>query len=898
MKTLQNLFDHLPETAQRPFLISMGENHQQSFTYEELAGKARQLACGLIRQGLRPGQTVGLFAPIGFSWTVACTAVLLAGGVIMPLDLQMETKTLTDILDHSRPEFVFAGAAFSERLRKAAPKNQRIYLLDGPKRAENAWGQLLVQENPELPEIGPDHWAVLFYTSGTTGHPKGVPLSHRNLMFQIETVRQTGLIRADDRVLMPLPTHHVYPFVIGVLVPLSLGIAVVIPYSLTGPQLVRALNEGYATILFGVPRLYEALINGITARFTANPFLIRGFNSLLDLEMRLRGRTRISLTRLLLRPIRQRFAPQLRIMASGGAPLDPKLASKIEAMGWQVAIGYGLTETAPLLTLKLPGDLRHHTVGQPVKGVQIRIDQDAVRNTKNTGVSGEGEILAKGPNIFSGYADLPEPTRTVFTEDDWFHTGDLGFIDEEGYLHVSGRISTMIITPGGENIQPDDIESHLCRHPLIREAGVLQLKNNTLAAVIMPDLQKMQKNGIRDLNSAVKQAVFQQSRDLPSYQRLNDVVITRSSLPRTRMGKIRRHRLEETFKKEKAVQRTGKKHPARPLNMEEMADQDRTLLDDTAVKSVWDYLAKRYVHYPLSPDISPELDLGVDSLEWLTLTLEIRERAGVELDDDAISKITTIRDLLEAVAKKSDADEPKSRKSPFQEPEKALSPVQRRWLNPLKPFEYKLARGLFWVNRLIFTRVCSLQSLGIENIPESGPFIITPNHVSYLDAFALAAAMGFHRLRRTFWAGFVGVAFTNPFNRYFSRLARVVPIDPVKGKISNLAFGAAVLNRGRGLVWFPEGERSPDGRMRSFKPGIGLLLEHYRVPVIPARIQDTEVILPRGKAVPRPGRVTVIFGDPRYPDELAQNAEGTEKRVRIARSLEEAVRQLGNNKST
>lgn len=173
---------------------------------------------------------------------------------------------------------------------------------------------------------------------------------------------------------------------------------------------------------------------------------------------------------------------------------------------------------------------------------------------------------------------------------------------------------------------------------------------------------------------------------------------------------------------------------------------------------------------------------------------------------------------------------------------------------------------------------------------------MAPNHVSYLDPFAVAAALGFSRLREVFWAGFSGIMLRNPFFRYFSRLARVVPIDPVKGVISSMAFGVAVLRRGYGLVWFPEGGRSPTGRLQPFKTGVGALLEHDPVPVVPTRVRGTDHILPVGRFVPRLGAISVAFGEPMDVEGLERKGAGPEKRERIASGLRKAVAELGAEK--
>jgi long-chain acyl-CoA synthetase len=261
--------------------------------------------------------------------------------------------------------------------------------------------------------------------------------------------------------------------------------------------------------------------------------------------------------------------------------------------------------------------------------------------------------------------------------------------------------------------------------------------------------------------------------------------------------------------------------------------------------------------------LDPDLAEKLEELGWVNLTLEIGEKTGVELDEEAIERIDTVRDLLREVA--SGASGTLHHVSPFERPEEVLDDRQKRWLEPLGPARSAMARGMFALNRMMMRGPFSLRVEGLENLPDRGPFIIAPNHVSYLDAFAVAAALDYSVLRHTYWAG---VAFGNPLTRLVSRLAQVVPIDPRRAGLSNLALGAAVLRRGQNLVWFAEGERSPSGSLQPFKPGMGILLSYYPVPVVPVFIRGTYEAMPRGRFLRRLEQVTVSYGEPVDPDGL------------------------------
>ena len=400
--------------------------------------------------------------------------------------------------------------------------------------------------------------------------------------------------------------------------------------------------------------------------------------------------------------------------------------------------------------------------------------------------------------------------------------------------------------------------------------------------MIVPEMDEIRHPG--DIKRAIREAVEAGSKRLPSYQRISDYVISRGPLEYTPLGKLRRHVLRERY--ERAIRGAESQDAVGPAAPEEMLGEDRALLEVPAAMSVWKLLADRYPDRRLTPDSSPLLDLDVDSLGWVNLTLEIGEKTGVELDEEAIDRVDTVRDLLREVA--SGAVRSTHPVSLFERPEGILDDRQMRWLRPLGPARSAVARGMFFVNRMLMRMLFRLRVDGLQNLPDNDPFIIAPNHVSYLDSFAIAAALHYGVLQRTYWAGWTGAAFGNPLTRLVSRLAQVVPIDPGRAGLSSLACGAAVLKRGQNLVWFAEGERSPTGNLQPFKPGVGMLLSHYPVPVVPVFIRGTYEAMPRGTFLRRLEQVTVTFGGPvEFLDEAFGSQEG------IVEAVRERVAELG-----
>ena len=903
LSTLQSLIDSLLELGDQPAVLALHKEGIERWSYAELADHVHQLACGLAETGVGGGDHVALLAPNRPEWIVACLAVIEAGAVVVPLDVQFGDEELGTVLEDSDARFIFTTAERAERLEhldiEVVPEP---ILLDVGEDDERSWRCLLPDRSEELPQVEPDDPAALFYTSGTTGTAKGVPLTHGNLVFQPNTLLEEDLLTEDDRVLLPLPLHHAYPFVIGMLTPLAAGLPIVIPQSLAGPQLVRALREGEVSLIVGVPQLYDALYSSIEQRSKSGSRIVAAlFDAAVSLSTWLRRRVGLRIGKLLMRPLHKQFGPKLRVLASGGAALDPDLAWKLEGLGWQIAIGYGLTETSPLLTLNPPGGSKLDSPGRPVSGVEICIDPSAIpdeesgRQSKERRINEpyeEGEILARGPNVFAGYRNLPEENEEVFTDDGWYRTEDLGYFDGDGYLYVTGRASTMIVTESGENIQPENVEEVYLESPVISEIGVLQ-KDGGLVAVIVPDLGEISR---RDggVEETIREALEEQSKRLRSYQRLSDYAITRESLEYTQMGDLRRHTLEELYDRAKEGEE-GSDEAAGPISPEEMSEEDRALLENSAAGQVWDLLAERYPDERLTPDTSPQIDLGVDSMGWINLSMEIGENTGVELDEEAFDRIDTVRDLLSEVAEQAEAgEEVASGVSPLKQPEEVLDDEQKRWVEPLGPMMAALAWVLFALNWVVMRALFRLRVEDLEHLPKEGPFVITPNHASYLDSFALAAALGYRRLRQTHWAG-AGAAFSNPFNRFVSRLAQAVPVE--QGGASSMAFGAAVLERERNLIWFPEGQRSSTGELQQFEPGVGMLLNHFRVPVVPVSIRGTHEAMPPGKALVWPKKIAVVFGQPLDVDNLEQQGEGEGPQDRIVQALRDRVVQLLSERS-
>jgi long-chain acyl-CoA synthetase len=873
LQTLADLIDGLERGAAAPAVIAAEAG---TWSRGQLRDHVRRLAAGLAESGVRPGDVVGLLAPSQPEWIVALLAIVRSGALAMPLSEQMGDEELERVIEHSGARMLFTTAPFATR-SEPLDRIRDLVLLDDEVPSElerdhvRSWRTLLRDASDPLPEPSADQLALLLYTSGTTGTPKGVPLSHGNICANLQAIEAAHLARPDDRVLLPLPLHHAYPLTVGLLAPLMIGAAVVLPAGITGPQIMRALQDFDCTIMIAVPRLYEAMLAGIERQIAGAPRpLGAAIRGLLRFSVWVRRRLGRRIGKALFFPLHRRIGKALRLLASGGARLDPEVAWRLEGLGWQVLTGYGLTETAPILTFNPLGRARIESAGVPVEGVELRLGpaEDAAPD--------HGEILAKGPNVFAGYWDNPEATAEAFTEDGFFRTGDLGFLDDAGYLHIVGRSKELIILSGGENIFPEDVEAVYAAGEGVREVAVLEHKDR-LVALFVPDPDALRGHSRDDLYRHFRSQVERLSPKLPSYARIGDFAITTQPLPRTQIGKLRRHELPEIFAQEKSG--AGRPEPAAAAT-----GAERALLETPPADRIWPWLEERFEGHTLTLGTSPQLDLGLDSFDWMSLTMELEEQFGIRLSEDAIARVSSLRDLLEEAQQASKAAPPGELGQP--------TPEQERLLEPRGAIQRTLARSLIAVDRWLFRALFRVRLEGLEHLPKQGPYLMTPNHESYLDPFAIAAALPWSQLEHLHWAGWVGLLFRGPSTRLFSRIFQVLPVDPEHGLTSTLTLGRAVLERGQALVWFPEGQRSIDGRLHGFLPGIGLLLERTGVPAVPVWIEGTYESWPPGRRLPRPHPVSIRIGPPITFAELDPDGDEEDRYRRVAERLRAVVAKL------
>ena len=564
------------------------------------------------------------------------------------------------------------------------------------------WRSLVADRADALPAIAADADCMLVFTSGTTGTPKSFVLTHANLVANINGLLAERLVGPDDRALLPLPLHHVYPLTVGCLTALASGTTIVLPAGVTGPQIVGALQAGRVTLIVGVPRLYAALVAGLEARVKARGGLARALFALLfNLSLGLRRRFGLRVGRVLFRSLHRQLAPELWLMASGGARFEAELIWKLEALGWEVLSGYGLAETASILTANRRGRARIGSEGPPLPGAEM-----PTRRTQTN--TAKARSRTRGPSVFAGYRNNPEANAAAFTADGWFRTGDLGTIDADGYVTITGRIKEMIVLGGGKNVYPEEVEKIYADNPAIRELAVLE-QSGALVAAVLPNFDAIAATGNRRVEDVIRIALAERSRLLPSFQRIAGFAIVREPLPRTRLGKYQRFLLPEHLRAREGGCGTG-----------------RAAAELTAVRPRAARDARRHARSgpgsrrairtsTLAPDLSPQLDLGINSLEWVTMTLELAERFGIQLTEQDAADALTLRDLVVRASARGRQDE-RRRESACADRASSSTGWRRRTRASASP-----ARSCTRSISALMRGASGLRVAGLDNVPLRGP---------------------------------------------------------------------------------------------------------------------------------------------------------------------------------
>jgi long-chain acyl-CoA synthetase len=538
-----------------PFLRRREGETFRTYTYQAVLDRVRRIGGYLKQQGLVAEERAAVLGNNSPEWIFCYLGILWAGGVVVPLDARATVTEWARLMNHSGCRFLFAtpeACGEIEKQREAIPSLEKIIAFSGEKRDSNLpfifQGYEGLME-PQTRERG--NLAVILYTSGTTGACKGAMLTHGNLLANVEQCIRAFDMDETDRFLSVLPIHHAFESTGGLLSPMAAGASVTIARSLKSKELLEDLRDVRPTVFLLVPLFLEKFHQGIERDLRKTSSSNKALFRLLKAGAKICNPfTSGAASKKFFRPIRSAMGlDKLRILVSGGAPLPRPLSRAYELFGFPVCQGYGLSETAPVLSVNVPGRCRNESVGPPLSGVEVRIlDPDP---------EGVGEIAVKGPNIMKGYYLNEQATRQSFFEG-WFFTGDLGKMDNDGYLYVTGRKKSLIVTRGGKKISPEEIEEELIKSPFVRETVVVarnhpRTRAEEIHAIIHPDFEALDRYGKekgitisdRVIQELLGQHVTKVNSVLSEYKRIRNFSVREEEFPKTTTQKIKRYLFEE-----------------------------------------------------------------------------------------------------------------------------------------------------------------------------------------------------------------------------------------------------------------------------------------------------------------------------------------------------------------
>ncbi|MCX5717188.1 MAG: AMP-binding protein [Nitrospirae bacterium] len=879
--TIHSIFLKTAEEHKDSIAFNYFDRTWKTITYSAFASDSKAIASCLIKTGINKTDRIAIFSENRYEWCASYLGIVMAGAIAVPIDSQLNPESVRNLLVDSESRVIFFSSKTEANVNEAAAGlGVRKINLDSPDVKEICG----LKEIVRYPETSPEDIASIIYTSGTTGIPKGVMLTHRNFCSDADALIKAGVITKSDNVLSLLPLHHTYPFMSTFLVPLFLGAAITYSPSLKGTDITSAMKDNGVTILVGVPQLLEMIRNGITDKFkklpAPAPLLMK---TLLKVSGSLRRKTGINISKGILKPVHNAFGNRFRFFASGGARLDPELMKDLEALGFTALEGYGLTETSPVVTFNPMSKRKPGSAGKPLPSAEIKVISAADGSVMNTG--GEGEIAIRGPMVMKGYYRNPDATGQA-VRDSWFFSGDLGYIDRDGYLFITGRIKEVIVLGSGKNIYPEEVEKEYSKIPLIKEICVLGLEEKgrveALHAIIVPDLDYARQQQTGNINEALGWDLSRISGKLLPYMRIKGFTLYSEPLPRTPLGKLRRFMIKDLVKVK-----------SEKLKVE---SEDKTLTSDAVGRTVIECLTPLLKEpMPIQSKDNLELDLGLDSLQRIELVVSLESKFSIKLPETFTSDIQTVGEIVEKIKQSAASISTKegskegiasifSGEPSDEEKEKVgLKQGAMEWL---------FVSFLIGIIKMFFRIFFRLEVKGVENIPNV-PFIIAANHCSNLDGFAVAAALPLNIYTTLYFQGFQKY-FTSRLTAFFARLAHVIPIDPETYLGKALRLSAYVLKNNKALFIFPEGGRSYDGNIMGFKKGIGILALELNVPVVPASIKGSYESLPKGAYLPRFRKITIRFDKPFYPSLLNITGEqhGRDKYQLFADKLRERVKDL------
>ena len=882
MPTFYELFRECAERWPDNVALEIQRRDQvQSNTYAELRRMAESIGRWLTESAFQPGTRVAILADNHPRWIASYLGIIAAGCTAVPLDTGFHADQVAKLLKDSGSSLLFCDGKHLAPAEQAIGKLEiAIVLLDSPEAGSSVRETSAAPARAKLDSIiaagvgdfvptpcSDDSIAFLLYTSGTTADPKGVMLTHANLMGEVRAVFSWAHIGPEDAVLGVLPLFHVLSQMANLLLPLVKGSRVVYLETLNTTELLRALSERKITAFAVVPQFFylirERIFKEASQRGTAAALAFRMMMAFTRCCRKLGWNP----GPILFPKIHNIFGGKMRYLVTGGSRFDPQIGRDFHALGIDILQAYGLTETSAAAFATSPDDNVIGSVGKALEGVEGKIIDP---QPQEQGGQPVGEIAIRGAIVMKGYWNRPDATAAAI-KDGWLYTGDLGYFDAERNLFITGRKKEVIILSNGKNIYPEEVEAHYLESAFIREIAIMGLElgvgEDRLHAVVVPNFEVLKQRKIVNAKEVIRYDIEGLSLQLPSTKRIGSYEIWQEPLPRTTTRKLKRFEIE---KRVRANVAKGHQNEAEVDSEKSLSSEDTAWMEQPDVQRALKIVreASPMKSQSVSPGDNLELDLGLDSMQRIELLVAIEREIGGNVEESRLSEIYTVRELIDA-ARESAAN---SKGGPPLAQVAGWKTILQE--DPAEPESHALFRPspfkeTFWyvVSRLIQIVAIDrfrLRVSCLEKLPSYGPFIICSNHQSYIDPIILGSVLPWQIFRDSFAVG-TSEIFGKGFLRTLARWLRVVVVDPDANLIPAMRSGSYGLRQGGVLILYPEGERSIDGEPKRFKKGAAILSIHLQVPIVPVAIEGFHEAWPRGKPFQKFAPLQIKFGDAIYP---------------------------------
>ena len=557
---IANTASRLPE---KDYLVYKRGGGLESLTYEGLEERVRALSEAFLEMGLG-GESIAVIGETSPEWIISYLATIIIGGVVVPLDKELSADAIIGFAKKAKCKAIVYSHKFSsvfeenkaefptvDYLIRFSPDEEPSLNFDAPEKGLISFldvlnfGRKLVEDGLDRYDSIPvdlEKVCAILFTSGTTGTSKGVMLCQKNLVHAINASYRCTGFEEEDTIVSVLPIHHTYEMTCGILTPLFIGATVCINDSLK--YIVRNFQLFRPTGLVLVPLFVTTVYKKIweTAKKSKKDKLLRGSIAVSDALRKVKVDPR----KLLFKSVTDVFGGRLKRIICGGAPMSADLVADFDAFGIKLCQGYGITECAPLISVCPEDDNRAGSVGPPIPGVQVKIDVEEEEDGKLI-----GEIMVKGPNVMKGYFEDEEATAEVLSGA-WFRTGDYGYLDDDGFIFITGRKKNVIVLNNGKNVFPEEIEEYLYKLDLVSECVVIGRKNEednvVVTALIYPDFAKADEMGLGsdlgEISSVLKDQIASLNRTLPSFKQIRGVEMRRSEFEKNTSKKIIRYKIK------------------------------------------------------------------------------------------------------------------------------------------------------------------------------------------------------------------------------------------------------------------------------------------------------------------------------------------------------------------